>query len=110
MKIEQYFHPCYERGDDPIEYFTIDSLENLMKLEFIKRWIDKPRFIELGRVTRESRGGTEHLIVASTSGPADEGIMWHNVAYILNGSDPKEFDLPLVMELIEEGLSNGSKE
>lgn len=102
MIIEQYFHPSYEHGDDPIDCFIVNSIDQLKQLDFVKKWTDSPFFVQLGRITRERARGVEHLIVAALRKHDDEEEAWHNVAYILNCSNPEELWLSLVAELIEQ--------
>lgn len=99
MIIEQYFHPSYERGDDPVERFYINSMEDLKSLKFIQYWVNKENFVELGCIKREDLYGRKHsLVVAGIMDLEDDSIMYENVAYIITNSG---IDLPLVGELVQ---------
>jgi len=105
MIIEEYFHPCVDIiDDDEADYYEIKSLEELCDLPFVKKWLEKKGFAGWAYITRERWNEKQCIIVAGISDTDKDAIIWHNVAYILNGSQPSELKLDLVGELVEESI------
>lgn len=76
MKVRQHI-PNFFTGFEPVEA-EINSLEELVGLEFIERWTNDPGFYRFSLERDYHRQSQTHLLM----GELDAGKRWYVVAYL----------------------------